>query len=182
MENPPQQSASFDSRSSRIRLVAFVIGITLLGLLIEPLSWLGFTISNQLASYPIISRVFAYLLLVLGAVKCRSVLIANRSFGPKQAVTCYVAFGFAMAGIYYLVQDTSHGCFVFPEAQILKPSILDFVYFSFVTVTTVGYGDIVPRHTFVRGLVLLHVLFGLGLISKLSRQGSSTDLTSSEKS
>jgi hypothetical protein len=46
---------------------------------------------------------------------------------------------------------------------------LDFIYFSFITVTSVGYGDIVPKHTFVRALVLSHVLFGLGLILKASR-------------
>ena len=48
-------------------------------------------------------------------------------------------------------------------------SIIDFIYFSFVTVTTVGYGDIVPRHTFVRVLVLFQVLFAIILVIRVSK-------------
>ncbi len=38
---------------------------------------------------------------------------------------------------------------------------LDFVYFSFVTTSTLGYGDIVPNHTSVRVLVVLQLVFGV---------------------
>jgi hypothetical protein len=39
----------------------------------------------------------------------------------------------------------------------------DFVYFSGVTITTVGYGDILPNRTLVRMLVLVEILIGLVL-------------------
>ena len=43
-------------------------------------------------------------------------------------------------------------------------SPLDFIYFSFITMTTLGYGDIVPNSTFVRGLVILEAMFGIFLL------------------
>jgi hypothetical protein len=38
--------------------------------------------------------------------------------------------------------------------------LLDFVYFSGVTQTTVGYGDILPNPTGIRMLVLATILLG----------------------
>lgn len=43
-------------------------------------------------------------------------------------------------------------------------NLLDFVYFSFVTVTTLGYGDIVPNTTWIRLLIVGQILFGLCLV------------------
>jgi len=43
-------------------------------------------------------------------------------------------------------------------------SVVDFIYFSFVTVTTLGYGDIVPNSTLIRLVVVGQIVFGLMLI------------------
>lgn len=43
-------------------------------------------------------------------------------------------------------------------------SPVDFIYFSFITMTTLGYGDILPNSTFVRGLVILQVMVGIFLL------------------
>jgi hypothetical protein len=43
-------------------------------------------------------------------------------------------------------------------------SPMDFIYFSFITMTTLGYGDIVPNSTFVRGLVVLEAMLGIFLL------------------
>ena len=34
------------------------------------------------------------------------------------------------------------------------------IYFSFVTLTTVGYGDIIPLHPFARGLANIEAIIG----------------------
>jgi hypothetical protein len=36
----------------------------------------------------------------------------------------------------------------------------DLIYFSFVTLTSVGYGDIVPLHPFARGLANVEAIIG----------------------
>jgi hypothetical protein len=48
----------------------------------------------------------------------------------------------------------------FPEVW----SYWDFVYFSTVTQTTVGYGDIVPNSTSVRAVVVVQLIIGTGLL------------------
>jgi len=42
--------------------------------------------------------------------------------------------------------------------------VLDFLYFSAITQTTVGYGDIKPNSTAIRLLVVVQILIGLGLL------------------
>lgn len=50
--------------------------------------------------------------------------------------------------------------------------LFDFVYFSIVTITTVGYGDIVPNSTLVRIVVASQIILGLVLIARLSSASS----------
>jgi len=52
----------------------------------------------------------------------------------------------------------------FRTGDIRTPNFWHFVYFSFVTITTLGYGDISPIHIFPQVLVVLETLAGLGLI------------------
>ncbi len=42
--------------------------------------------------------------------------------------------------------------------------LLDFLYFSAITITTVGYGDILPNCTLIRVLVMTEVFFGTIII------------------
>lgn len=42
----------------------------------------------------------------------------------------------------------------------LKYPLLDFLYFSAVTITTLGYGDILPNSSMVRGLVMMESILG----------------------
>lgn len=43
--------------------------------------------------------------------------------------------------------------------------LTDFLYFSAITITTLGYGDILPNSSLVRGLVMIEVLFGVIIIA-----------------
>ena len=40
------------------------------------------------------------------------------------------------------------------------PAAGDLIYFSFVTLTSTGYGDIVPLHPFARGLANVEAIIG----------------------
>jgi len=159
-----------ESRRRWLELLALALIIGAFAILIEPITSFGFKVADELAARAYLSRILAYLLMAWGLWKCWHTLSFRRDIGLRAAVSCYLAFGLGMSGVYFLVHETGHGCFQFPDGEASAPSILDFIYFSFVTVTTVGYGDIIPRHTFVRSLILLQVLFGLGLILRTSRQ------------
>ena len=53
--------------------------------------------------------------------------------------------------------------------------IVDFVYFSAITQTTVGYGDILPNKTKVRAIIIMQILIGLIAIVIAGRSFSSKD-------
>ena len=50
-------------------------------------------------------------------------------------------------------------------ARVENWSILDSLYFSVITLTTVGYGDFSPQTSAGKIFTMIYVLIGLGLIS-----------------
>ena len=77
------------------------------------------------------------------------------------AVAAYLLLGFAFSLAYELSVTLSPAAIRFPDDPgvgfVLIPRLL---YFSFVTLTTVGYGDIVPVHPTVRSLAITEALIG----------------------
>jgi hypothetical protein len=45
------------------------------------------------------------------------------------------------------------------------PSFADFVYFSVVTMSTVGYGDVIPANAITRSLACIEVVLGIGWVT-----------------
>ena len=79
------------------------------------------------------------------------------------AVCVYMLLGYAWTFAYALVNDLQPGSFV--AASPLNPSeyvahVLALRYFSFMTLTTVGYGDIVPQGATARTLASLEAVTG----------------------
>ncbi len=148
-------------------LLTALLGVVLFFL--SQITGIGFLLSEYLSGQTEINYGIANLLVVLGFLNAYFLYTKYEKLTLNSAVRAYLAFGLGMAGIYYLVNVSHQGCFRLPSDITGKASIIDFIYFSFVTVTTVGYGDIVPRHTFVRLLVLMQVFFGILLILRASR-------------
>jgi Ion channel len=76
------------------------------------------------------------------------------------AILLYLTIGFVFVALFTLVGALSPGSFsgLPPTDRISLPSHL--VYFSFTTLTTVGFGDIVPVHPFARSLTNVEAIFG----------------------
>ena len=132
------------------------------------ISQTGFLLSEYLSEQPRVNYAISVVLIVVGFVNAYLEYNSSEKNVAK-AIQTYLSVGFGMAGIYYLMYISHQGCFSLPSDIAGKASIIEFIYFSFVTVTTVGYGDIVPNHTFVRLIVLIQVLFGLLLILRVSK-------------
>jgi Ion channel len=77
------------------------------------------------------------------------------------AVALYLALGMAFAGAYRLASQVAPGSLanVPPEAGHFQ-AYSSILYFSFVTLTSVGYGDIVPVQPFVRALCNVEAIIG----------------------
>ena len=106
------------------------------------------------------------------------------------AISVYLLAGFAFAYMHLLVQEVSPDAYLvlFEEAASrLHPDrsrdLFELVYFSFVTLTTLGFGDILPIGALARAVAMIEVVFGqiyltvlvarlVGLhISRLSQEG-----------
>jgi uncharacterized membrane protein len=73
------------------------------------------------------------------------------------AICIYVLIAIAFSGLYGWVNEVeSNGFF----AQKIQPENVDFLYFSFVTITTVGYGDLTAGTSTGRVLVTFEAMIG----------------------
>ena len=74
------------------------------------------------------------------------------------AIAVYLLFGVAWAHAYHVIDILHPGSFSAPAGELSTPA--DWIYFSFVTLTTVGYGDITPVSTLARALAIAEALVG----------------------
>lgn len=83
----------------------------------------------------------------------------NTVFG---AVCGYFLLGLFWAFVYVGIEKIDPGTFAFSEALDSEASerLTELLYFSFVTITTLGYGDITPVGDLARALVVLEAFIG----------------------
>jgi len=95
----------------------------------------------------------------------------SRAHGAQErieaAVATYLLLGFVWAQAYSLVELAHPEAFRFPEENahgdtpvLVRASEHRFLYFSFVTLTTLGYGDITPVRPLARSLAALEAVTG----------------------
>jgi len=76
------------------------------------------------------------------------------------AVAVYLLLGVIWAGCYRLVVHFDRDAFSVPSAANEGTLMSKLVYFSFVTLTTVGYGDMTAVNPAARSLAMLEALTG----------------------
>ena len=77
------------------------------------------------------------------------------------AIVLYLNFGMIAAAIYRIIWDFDPAAFggIAADATPAQASGV-LTYFSFVTLTTTGFGDIAPVNAFARGLANLEGIIG----------------------
>ncbi len=77
------------------------------------------------------------------------------------AFVLYLNLGTIFASAFHLIWDLSPGAFTNVGAPARGPSeIALMLYFSFTTLTSTGFGDIVPVNPFARSLANLEAVLG----------------------
>ena len=77
------------------------------------------------------------------------------------AIALYLGLGMAFAGAYRLLWELVPGSLANVSADTSVPQAYSSMYyFSFATLTSVGYGDIVPVQPFVRALSNMEAIIG----------------------
>ncbi len=132
-----------------------VTAATVAALLVHLASWLPG--SGELLVWRVRSALFAQTLMtavILVQVYRPGVVNRHRILG---AVAAYLLLGLVWAQAYQLVALAHPGAFT---GAIDSGAQGAWVYFSFVTLTTTGYGDILPAHAAARSLANLEALIG----------------------
>jgi voltage-gated potassium channel Kch len=82
----------------------------------------------------------------------------------RGAIAVYLLIGLTWAFIYQLIALMIPDAFVFPASMTAHPGNQEIqstlTYFSFVTMTTLGYGDVVPVSPLARVFVIFEALIG----------------------
>lgn len=81
----------------------------------------------------------------------------------RGAIAAYILVGFTWAVLYHLIEVCVPGSFRLTETAaggIYIKQQSNFTYYSFVTMTTIGYGDITPVHPMARMFAVIEGLIG----------------------
>lgn len=106
---------------------------------------------------------------VLLAILAITLVVGRVVFGPGRvtsyrlqgAVVLYLNIGVAFTTVFRLIADLSPAAFTgFNPAGSDAGSAAAMLYFSFTTLTSQGFGDILPVHPFARGFANLEAIIG----------------------
>ncbi len=77
------------------------------------------------------------------------------------AIAVYLLIGWIWSDAFRLIFLFDPNSFIFPSFQVPgEPFQVRFLYFSYVTLTTLGYGDIIPLNLAAKSLVMVEGLTG----------------------
>lgn len=108
----------------------------------------------------VIALVIFFALTILAYVMQGSAVTTDKIYA---AICVYLLMGFAWAFAFALLDAVQPGSFTFRGTNLPTPYMLEVPelrYFSFMTLTTVGYGDITPATTTARTLAALEAIAG----------------------
>lgn len=102
----------------------------------------------------------------MAAIAVIAIVLLTQIFRPGRvthvriqgAIAVYLLFGIAWAHAFRITAILHPGSFVFQAGEL--STVADWIYYSFVTLTTVGYGDITPTAQISRTLAVGEALVG----------------------
>jgi hypothetical protein len=144
-----------------------IIGVVLSASLLETVSI--YSNNQSLFNLGIGFSTLFYLLIIkriLYYIFVRGPITADKLHG---AIAVFITLAILWTGIYTLVENLWPGSFEFPtEKKVGDPwRYYDLLFFSFTSLTTVGYGDIVPISHHARVLAILEQLIGVFFVAVL---------------
>jgi len=132
--------------------------------MVYPLIVVVITWVTEFLDLPILSQItgylsFAFFLVVIVFLIIR--VVRSKSVGALQfmeSINVYLLLGIAASLLFGAVYSINHEAYN-PPGEILN-SQADFIYYAFVTMTTLGYGDITPIASLARSLSIFFSVAG----------------------
>lgn len=122
--------------------------------------------------YSLETRIISFVVLTLFLIYITYSMITNVAGNKKvtkvillNAINSYLLLGL-IASFLFILTDASYHLFFNMSDSIInftytnEPKIYDYIYFSFITLTTVGYGDATPVVPIARSMAMMVSLSG----------------------
>jgi hypothetical protein len=125
-----------------------------------------FVLPGQETEFFVLSKGITVVLLVTAIIYLsRYILVSHRVTMNAlfAAVMVYLLMALLFAQVYSITNILLPGSFSFPgNTVVMKGTIADitFNYYSFVTIATLGYGDIIPRYPLAQMLASIEAVIG----------------------
>ena len=144
------------SRSTTMRMIAFILALPVLGgrwlihfFPFEVLKLFALATGAAFVAFVVV-RILLYVL--------RQTTVTSDTIFAALSVYLLVGLGWGL--IYALIEQLIPGSFAFPTAELSTDLLRELVYFSLVTLTTVGYGDTTPVTPVAQGFSNLEAVLG----------------------
>ena len=122
---------------------------------------------SRVIALPSLHELSSFLSVITALLYVRIVLLVMFRQGPvswsriQGGVCAYLLVGMAWASAFDLVEQIHPGAFHF----VAEPADMDqlfskLIYFSFATLTTVGFGDVLPVYPLARSLAIAEAIVG----------------------
>jgi voltage-gated potassium channel len=175
---------TLSSAGFKLRLRWFLVALLLLVLLLNgAVLWTGNVHAGQILS--VASDIIGALLTVICVIVIVRHVLTSHEVTVDTIFAAFVAFfliGFTFSSIYQALAVFEPASFSIPAASGTEQDVflkMQLHYFSFVTIATLGYGDIVPRLPLTQTLAILEAVIGqfymavviAWLVSVYSRRG-----------
>jgi voltage-gated potassium channel len=147
--------AVFPMRTGNVQRILFVlVAVAMAGRLLA--ASLGETFST------VSHGIWSVVGLLAAANALRSALRATsiESEHIYAALSAYLLAGLSFGVFYWALEQAWPGSLYYGGGMVGRFSEADGIYFSFVTLATLGYGDFVPKTEVTRGLVILEAVAG----------------------
>jgi hypothetical protein len=119
------------------------------------------TVMLRVISTLLMSTLFSFIMVIL----VRHILEAEEiSADLLYAAGCiYMLIGIAWSGVLIVTELLKPRSFIQITAEGYRPvgHAVDLVYYSFITLTTLGYGDIIPQSPLTRSFAILEAITGV---------------------
>jgi hypothetical protein len=156
--------AAVGAVDSGITNIRRAIGVAAIQIALTVLSWLQ-PETNATYWIAVASSLVAIALLIVFATYCvleyvlRSQIITRDQI--EAGICMYLMLGFAFGAVFYLINVLDPSSFAVNTQLAAGRERPDLMYFSFVTLATLGYGDITPRTNVARSLAVIEALAGM---------------------
>jgi len=110
----------------------------------------------------LLTRIFGALFFGYAAINILRIIVKSEKVTKETifaAIVAYLLIALMWAFLYMILERASPGSFSFPDKGLWGET-MRFEYLSFVTITTLGYGDITPITDQASALVMIEAVIG----------------------